>query len=238
MVDKAIDEKILSLEFKDYRAEIKTVDAQESYSGGVLVLVTGYLTGKDNIKRNFTQTFFLAPQEKGYFVLNDMFRYVEAADQQQPQQQERHSNQGSDKEPEASSVHEQGRCTFLCHSFLFFFLVILTESYHILFFIDVLEHKEQGIHEGTITTPAAAEEEGGEEEKEEEEMNVEEVYNPSDNWDGSVIDEETPVNEVVDEIPNISQVEVDSNPAIALEEAPKKSYASIVRYFFEKNDSI
>ncbi|CAA6659884.1 unnamed protein product [Spirodela intermedia] len=194
---QAIDEKILSLEFKDYRAEIKTVDAQESYSGGVLVLVTGYLTGKDNIKKNFTQTFFLAPQEKGYFVLNDMFRYVEAADQQQPQQQERQGSQGSDKD-ETSSVHEQ----------------------------DASEHKEQGIHEGTVTPP---------EEEEGEEMNIEEVYNPSDNWDGSVVDEEAPVNDVVDEVPNSSLVVVDSNPATAIEEAPKKSYASIVKVMRENS---
>lgn len=42
------------------------------------MLVTGYMTGKDNIERNFTQSFFLAPQDRGgYFVLNDMFQYVD-----------------------------------------------------------------------------------------------------------------------------------------------------------------
>lgn len=74
---QAINEKILSLNYGEFRAEIKSVDAQESYNGGVHVLVTGYLLGKDNVIQNFTQTFFLAPQEKGYFVLNDIFRYVE-----------------------------------------------------------------------------------------------------------------------------------------------------------------
>lgn len=52
------------------------MDAQESYGGGVLVLVTGCMIGKDRIKQKFTQCFFLAPQEKGYFVLNDVLRYV------------------------------------------------------------------------------------------------------------------------------------------------------------------
>lgn len=74
---QAINEKILSLDYGEYRAELKTVDAQESFNGGVTVLVTGYLTGKDNVSRNFTQSFFLAPQDKGYFVLNDIFRYME-----------------------------------------------------------------------------------------------------------------------------------------------------------------
>ncbi|KAF2284538.1 hypothetical protein GH714_026230 [Hevea brasiliensis] len=75
----AINEKILSLGYGEFRAEITTVDSQESYDGGVLVLVTGYLTGNDNVRQKFTQSFFLAPQDKGYFVLNDVFRYVDDA---------------------------------------------------------------------------------------------------------------------------------------------------------------
>ncbi|KAG0456083.1 hypothetical protein HPP92_023871 [Vanilla planifolia] len=80
---QAIDEKIMSMDYGEYRAHIKTVDAQESLNGGVLVLVTGYLIGKDNSRRDFAQTFFLATQDKGYYVLNDIFRYVEEADEQQ-----------------------------------------------------------------------------------------------------------------------------------------------------------
>ncbi|KAI3742064.1 hypothetical protein L1987_59744 [Smallanthus sonchifolius] len=71
-----INSKILSLNYGVFKAEIKSVDAQESLEGGVSVLVTGYLTGTDNIQQQFTQSFFLAPQDKGYFVLNDMFRYM------------------------------------------------------------------------------------------------------------------------------------------------------------------
>ena len=76
-VNQAINVKILSLGYGEFIAEITTVDAQDSHNGGVLVLVTGYLTGKDKVKRKFTQSFFLAPQDKGYFVLNDVFRYVD-----------------------------------------------------------------------------------------------------------------------------------------------------------------
>ncbi|PIN02276.1 RasGAP SH3 binding protein rasputin [Handroanthus impetiginosus] len=74
---ESINDKICSWDYKDYKAEIKTADAQDSFKGGVIVLVTGCLTGKDNLRRKFTQTFFLAPQDKGYYVLNDVFRYVE-----------------------------------------------------------------------------------------------------------------------------------------------------------------
>ncbi|RWW00979.1 hypothetical protein GW17_00036018 [Ensete ventricosum] len=75
---QAINEKILSIGF--VRVETKSVDAQESLGGGVIVLVTGFLTGEDTVKRDFTQSFFLAPQDKGYYVLNDIFRFVEEAD--------------------------------------------------------------------------------------------------------------------------------------------------------------
>ncbi|XP_061365973.1 nuclear transport factor 2-like [Gastrolobium bilobum] len=74
---KGINEKIISLNYKEFKAEIKTADAQKSHEQGVTVLVTGCLTGKDNLRRNFAQSFFLAPQDNGYFVLNDVFRYVE-----------------------------------------------------------------------------------------------------------------------------------------------------------------
>ncbi|KAH6791226.1 hypothetical protein C2S51_006232 [Perilla frutescens var. frutescens] len=74
---KSINEQICSLDYKNYKAEIKTADAQDSFKNGVIVLVTGCLTGQDNLRRKFTQTFFLAPQDKGYYVLNDVFRYVE-----------------------------------------------------------------------------------------------------------------------------------------------------------------
>ena len=74
---QAINDKIISLNYGDYTAEIITADAQESHEKGVIVLVTGCLTGKDNLRRKFSQTFFLAPQDKGYYVLNDVLRHVE-----------------------------------------------------------------------------------------------------------------------------------------------------------------
>ena len=80
-IDQAINEKILSLHYGELSAQILIVDAQNSFNGGVLILVTGYLIEKDNLRRKFTQTFFLAPQDKGYFVLNDAFRYVDNGSQ-------------------------------------------------------------------------------------------------------------------------------------------------------------
>ncbi|KAI3467240.1 hypothetical protein Pfo_023903 [Paulownia fortunei] len=72
-----INDKIMSSDYKNFSAEVKTVDAQESQDRGVIVAVTGSLTGKDNAKKNFSQTFFLAKQEKGFFVLNDILRFFD-----------------------------------------------------------------------------------------------------------------------------------------------------------------
>ncbi|KAJ8485184.1 hypothetical protein OPV22_017669 [Ensete ventricosum] len=74
---QAINEKIMSLDFRNCFTEIKTIDSQLSYQNGVLIVVTGSFIGHENVKSKFAQSFFLAPQENGgYFVLNDVFRFL------------------------------------------------------------------------------------------------------------------------------------------------------------------
>ncbi|KAM0937495.1 putative Ras GTPase-activating protein-binding protein [Dioscorea sansibarensis] len=82
-----IDKLVLSLDSRNYFVELETVDSQTSYKDGVFILVTGCLKGtSDGIRRKFSQSFFLAHQDKGaYFVLNDVFRYV---DESQPRETE------------------------------------------------------------------------------------------------------------------------------------------------------
>lgn len=66
---------IMSMSFSGIK--IKTINSLESWNGGVLVVASGSVKLKDiNGWRNFVQTFLLAPQEKGYFVLNDVFHFV------------------------------------------------------------------------------------------------------------------------------------------------------------------
>ncbi|KAM7496242.1 hypothetical protein LguiA_020656 [Lonicera macranthoides] len=176
---EAINSKIVSLNYGEFRAEIKSVDAQESLNSGVHVLVTGFLTGKDNVTRNFAQSFFLAPQERGgYFVLNDIFRYVENA-----------NSHDENKDP-ASDVEA----------------------------IRTPEQESSPIQENHITeqTTVLAEESNGEE-----------VYDPHENVEVSVVEDEVPVAEVVDEVQDDAQMVVEST-TVKIEEVPKKSFASIV----------
>jgi hypothetical protein len=73
---RMINETFMSLSFTDITTEIYSVDSQYSLDGGVIVQVTGALQEAKGTKRSFVQTFFLAVQEKGFYVLNDIFRYL------------------------------------------------------------------------------------------------------------------------------------------------------------------
>ncbi|GMI67375.1 hypothetical protein like AT5G60980 [Hibiscus trionum] len=178
---QAINAKVLSLNYEDYTAEIKTVDAQDSFQKGVIVVVTGCLTGKDNIMKKFTQTFFLAPQDNGYFVLNDVFRYIADTELQSTVPVNGASEQGSTSAP----TPEPGP-------------------------------PRDHLVEDPLTNP-----------EEEDINNGAEVCDPSDEEEGSIIEDEVvePQNIVSQ---NESVVADESVPAV-LEDAPKKSYASIVK---------
>ena len=85
--------------------------------------------------------------------------------------------------------------------------------------------QDESAAEDAISLPREEEEE---EEEEEEIVNEVELCNPSDNG-ASGTEEEPPVDDVIDEVPNNSQtVVVDTSPVALKEEGPKKSYASIV----------
>ncbi|OVA00806.1 Nuclear transport factor 2 [Macleaya cordata] len=77
---QGITDKILSTDYKGYKAEIKTTDTYLSDGGGVNILITGWLNGKNNFRRKFIQSFFLAHRrsikEYSFFILNDVLRYV------------------------------------------------------------------------------------------------------------------------------------------------------------------
>ncbi|KAL7145072.1 hypothetical protein ABFS83_07G054500 [Erythranthe nasuta] len=71
-----IHQLVMSLSYTGI--EIKTAHSLESWNGGVLVMVSGsVLVNNFNVRKKFVETFFLAPQEKGFFVLNDVFHYVD-----------------------------------------------------------------------------------------------------------------------------------------------------------------
>lgn len=55
---------------------VSNVDSQASIEGGILIQVLGEISNDGQESRKFAQTFCLAPQEKGYYVYNDIFRFL------------------------------------------------------------------------------------------------------------------------------------------------------------------
>ncbi|EPQ28365.1 uncharacterized protein PFL1_04192 [Pseudozyma flocculosa PF-1] len=76
-----IHDKITSLGFEDAKVFVSNVDSQSSASGGILIQVLGEMSNKGGPWRKFAQTFFLAEQPNGYYVLNDIFRYLKDEDE-------------------------------------------------------------------------------------------------------------------------------------------------------------
>lgn len=66
----------MSLNFEDCKVYISSVDSQGSAEGGIVVQVIGEMSNRARPWRKFAQTFFLAQQPNGYFVLNDICRYI------------------------------------------------------------------------------------------------------------------------------------------------------------------
>ncbi|KZO91073.1 hypothetical protein CALVIDRAFT_506127 [Calocera viscosa TUFC12733] len=71
-----IHDKIVSLGFHDCKVYINSVDAQSSIAGGIIIQVIGEMSNAGEPWRKFAQTFFLAEQPNGYYVLNDIFRFL------------------------------------------------------------------------------------------------------------------------------------------------------------------
>jgi hypothetical protein len=80
---RGIKDAIVALAYDKDKAELASVDADLSAGGSVVVMVTGALAStapgaERRPKRNFVQSFVLAPQENGYYVLNDIIRFLPA----------------------------------------------------------------------------------------------------------------------------------------------------------------
>lgn len=71
-----IHQRLQALNFENTKVYVSTVDSQASADGGIIIQVIGELSNRGGNWRKFSQTFFLAQQPNGYYVLNDIFRYL------------------------------------------------------------------------------------------------------------------------------------------------------------------
>ncbi|KAL1843697.1 hypothetical protein VTJ49DRAFT_397 [Mycothermus thermophilus] len=82
---QAIQERIRGMDFQDCKVRISNVDTQGS-ADNILITVIGEMANKDGEPKKFVQTFVLAQQPSGYFVLNDMLRFLnEDVEEEEPE---------------------------------------------------------------------------------------------------------------------------------------------------------
>lgn len=76
---EAIQNAVNKNSFLGSRFIIGSIDCHPSQNGGILVNVLGQIQkrGQASSSRHFMQTFFLAEQPSGYFILNDNMRFLE-----------------------------------------------------------------------------------------------------------------------------------------------------------------
>ncbi|CAG8544633.1 13601_t:CDS:2 [Ambispora gerdemannii] len=71
-----INNKIMEFGLNDTTVLVTNVDSQASLNGGIVIQVLGQMANKGEESRKFAQTFFLAVQPNGFFVLNDILRFL------------------------------------------------------------------------------------------------------------------------------------------------------------------
>ncbi|GAA5904386.1 uncharacterized protein JCM6883_006472 [Sporobolomyces salmoneus] len=105
-----IHAKIMSLGFEDCKVYISNVDSQSSAEGGIIVQVIGEMSNSNGPWRKFAQTFFLAEQPNGYFVLNDICRYIKEEGDEElasaPVTAEKSTSTPPDEQPTSSTTTE------------------------------------------------------------------------------------------------------------------------------------
>lgn len=76
------------MDFKDTKVRVTNVDSQGS-DANIVIQVIGEISNQGQPHKRFVQTFVLAEQTNGYFVLNDIFRYLA----EEPEEEEELQNE-------------------------------------------------------------------------------------------------------------------------------------------------
>ncbi|KAG0201878.1 hypothetical protein BGX33_010058 [Mortierella sp. NVP41] len=99
-----IHSKIVELDFEDCKVLVSNLDCQGSTHGGIVVQVLGEMSNRGGPAQKFVQTFFLAEQPKGYYVHNDIFRFLK--DDYDVEEDEDESEKHSEKVEQEEKVAE------------------------------------------------------------------------------------------------------------------------------------
>lgn len=83
---QAIQERIKQLDFQECKVRVSNVDSLSSFDNIVIQVIGETSTKTSPEPRKFVQTFVLAKQPSGYFVLNDVWRYINDEEEEQVEQ--------------------------------------------------------------------------------------------------------------------------------------------------------
>ncbi|KAI8628612.1 hypothetical protein F5Y19DRAFT_107355 [Xylariaceae sp. FL1651] len=80
---QTIQDRIKELDFQNCKVRVSNVDSQASFEN-IVIQVIGETSNKAGDPKKFVQTFVLAQQPSGYFVLNDILRYIDEEGDEEP----------------------------------------------------------------------------------------------------------------------------------------------------------
>ncbi|KAI0166617.1 hypothetical protein GGR57DRAFT_496878 [Xylariaceae sp. FL1272] len=80
---QVIQERIKDLDFQNCKVRVSNVDSQASFEN-IVIQVIGETSNKAGEPKKFVQTFVLAQQPSGYFVLNDILRFIDEEGDEEP----------------------------------------------------------------------------------------------------------------------------------------------------------
>ncbi len=71
-----INQRVMSMGYNGARVVVSNIDCQQTLNGGIIIFVLGTMHWAALAPRKFVQTFLLAEQPNGYYVLNDILRLL------------------------------------------------------------------------------------------------------------------------------------------------------------------
>lgn len=98
-----ISNHITSLNLKNCKIKLSFIDSQASFKGAMVVVVQGKFSNGGSKLKSFCQSFVLAEQQGGYFVINDVFRFFPLDGQSSSAAEGNYDNTNSSNSSSSSS---------------------------------------------------------------------------------------------------------------------------------------
>ncbi|KAI0199589.1 hypothetical protein F4808DRAFT_209779 [Astrocystis sublimbata] len=102
---QVIQDRIKDLDFQNCKVRVSNVDSQASFEN-IVIQVIGETSNKAGDPKKFVQTFVLAQQPSGYFVLNDILRFIDEEGEEESAEEPQTEGQSAEtKAPVADAQH-------------------------------------------------------------------------------------------------------------------------------------